>query len=122
MSGEAFTWEPEIVIPETPKYNIIETQSESMKRNFLLFDDDGSPENEWMLDFGEVLLARRNEIRAHYLAQRGPFTKFSWSNPPTYITGEAVQVRYKKDGGYKEEPVAHGQGWSVQVVFIEERS
>ena len=117
MSGEAFSWVPKNpVIPIAPKYNLVETQSENFKKQIQIAD--ASVIEQWELNFGEIRkdvgANNRTDLKLHYANQTHSAYTFSWTNPPTYISGSPITVRYRE---YEETPDVDGEIWSVKVIF-----
>jgi len=116
-----FTWTPNKVKPSTPKYNVLRTPSESLKRRY--YEIDSNEEKFYTLEFGLIQKSgaingnNRDDIRAHFDANKGFYTSFSWTGVPSYISASPVTCRYET---YEEDPDANGNVWKVTITFREE--
>ena len=110
--------EPNWVEPLAPEYNILQTESESFKAQ--TYELDSNVKEAWRLVYRGITLAERCTIRSHYTGQKGPYSSFSWTNPPSYANGgAAVTVRYRKVDGFSETPIedTNGQAWNMDLIF-----
>jgi len=114
-----FTWTPKIVIPSKPTYNILQTLTESFKRRY--YEVDSNEEQLYTLKFGWIqkttVTNNRDAIYAHYTGNKGEYSSFSWTGVPSYISNDAVTVRYVD---YQETPDVDGNVWEVTIVFRKE--
>lgn len=113
-----FIWTPDLVVPLTPRYNIIETQSEDFKRRF--YEVDSNEEQLYDLIFGEISKSLtsgpnyRDALYSHYTTNKGVLNSFSWTVPPSSISGSPIAVRYSD---YQETPDANYNVWNVRIQF-----
>jgi len=117
-----FTWTPIQVVPSAPQFNVKRTRAVSFKRRY--YEIDSNEEKLYTLNFGLIEASgalngnSRDDIRAHYDAQKGFYTNFDWTAVPTYInSGSNINCRYES---YDEVPDANGNVWKVTIVFREE--
>ena len=112
-AGDAFTVKPYIAIPETPDYNNIISESESMKKEYLNLS--ATPVERWQLHFKALTSTEMNAILTHYKDQSGGYYAFSWQSVPTYINSGSNMTGHWVDKSWKVSQTSNK--WSVQVSF-----
>ena len=78
-----FTTVPTTVIPETPEYHTIITQTESMKKEYLSLSSNRT--QKYKLLFKAITNAVFLTIQDHYDSCLGQYDNFSWTSVPSYI-------------------------------------
>jgi len=78
-----FTTVPTIVIPETPEYSTIITESEGMDKQYQLLST--TPTQRYRLIFKAIANTLFVTIQAHYHSCYGQYDNFSWTSVPSYI-------------------------------------
>ena len=120
MAGANFTLVPTWVYPLEPEYNTIETQSESMKKQYQSLSS--TPVQKYRLVFEGLSDANRGTILNHYHTCLGGYDYFSWQSVPSYIDtnldgtpdGSNMTGRWVP-GTLNMTPRANG--WDVEIVF-----
>ena len=120
MAGENFTLMPTWVIPEAPKYNIIVTQTESMKKEYFQLGD--TPVEAFIFKFDGLSDTNFKVLYDHYKSQSSGYALFSWINAyiPEYvkvllgITIGDLSGRWGKDSfKFKPKP----KHWTAEILF-----
>ena len=119
-----FSYSPNYVHSHPPIPNVQVTRGKSFKPTVYKLDNNFLRKHD--LHFGDVDLAKRNLLKAHFEGQFGPYTSFSWTNPPLYVSATALTVRYDDESagfGYEEEtPAVGGNVFSIILHFVQEVS
>jgi len=109
-----FTVTPHLVTIESKEYNIIETQSEDMKKEYYKLSD--TPTVRYRLHFKAVSSSTMGTILAHYDSAFGSYDSFSWTSVPSYIeAGASLTGRWVNDS-IKISEVGM-KFWNVQILF-----
>lgn len=87
---EVFTWQPTEVIEEEIRFKTLITQFESGKEQRR---SKGTPRRVWTMKFSR-LKDEGDAIWAFYVARRGAYETFLWTNP---IDGVQYTVRFLED-------------------------
>jgi len=110
-----FTMEPNAVIENSPVYNNISSQSDSMKKEF--FNMSAQPLQRYELKFKGLSTADKEILLSHYKARYGGYEEFVWTSVPSYIeSGVNITGRWV-DGSLEIAPI-NEQLWSCSI-FIE---
>ncbi len=87
---ETFAWEPAQVIEEEIRFRTLITPFESGKEQRR---SKGVPRRVWTMKFSR-LKAEGDQIWAFYVARKGVYEAFLWTNP---IDGQQYTVRFLED-------------------------
>lgn len=87
---ETFTWQPTQVVEEETRFRTLITPFESGKEQRR---SKGVPRRVWTMEFSR-LKAEGDEIWAFYVARKGAYEAFLWTNP---IDGQQYTVRFLED-------------------------
>lgn len=82
-AGSAFSVVPNIVLTLAPEYNNVESQTESMKKEY--YQVSAAAVEKYRLTFNAETSAERDTILTHYKDQSGGYYPFSWTSVPSYI-------------------------------------
>lgn len=97
-----------------PKYNVLETEMEGMKKKTRL--KSTTPVREWSIEIRARTNTERDAILAHYSGQNGSLTAFNWI-VPSFWGGSTYYVRYKSFA--YESPEGLGSLHNFQITFEE---
>lgn len=86
-AGSPFSETPNLVETVEPVYNNVETQTESMKKEY--FNLSTTPLERFRLTFNVRDDAERDVILDHFNDQLGSFYSFSWQSVPDYVNSGA---------------------------------
>ena len=123
MAADDFTLLPTWVYPDVPEYHNIETQSESMKKEY--YNLSSTPVERFRLKFEGMSDANFKILFDHYKGRYGGYDEFAWLNAyiPAYIktllgiTTEDLTGRWV-NGSLKFDPKP--KSWDAEVVFEKE--
>lgn len=99
-AGSAFVVTPNSVVELVPEYNNVQSQTESMKKEY--FQISATAVKTYELNFNAATQAERNTILTHYNDQSGGYYPFSWQTVPSYIgsgsniTGRWIEKSYNE--------------------------
>ena len=116
-----FSYSPNYVHVHPPVPNVEVSPNKNFKQT--VYKLDGNWIEKFTLHFGDNNLTDRDLLLAHFQGQFGPFTQFSWTNPPAYVTGSPpLTVRYDIESpgrGYEvETPAVGGQIFTINLHFL----
>lgn len=115
-AGSPFTVVPNLVVPHDPEYNNIQTQTESMKKEY--FNISGTALEKWDLLFKINTSDEMNTILTHYKDQSAGYHNFSWQSVPDYVnSGTNITGRWVPRS-LKITPVSNK--WKVELTFEKE--
>ncbi len=121
-AGATFGVSPTWVIPEEPEFHLIETQAESMKKDFNLMSGSSSVDI-YRLQFTGLSDTDYNGgsgVHDHFIGQNGGYSSFRWASVPSYInSGSDVTGRWVA-GTFNPTPKA--SSWDVEVSFEHDKS
>ena len=116
-----FAYSPNYVHAPSPVPSVEITRSRNFTRRSYLTETTFVKKYE--LHFGDVTLAKRNLLLEHFEGQYGPYTSFTWTNPPSYVSALPITVRYDEEssgmGYYEETPEVGGNVFTVILYFRE---
>ena len=116
-AGEAFTLIPNVVVPATPEYYNIITQSESAKKEYL--NVASTPTEKWELQFPALDDTGFGTLLTHYKENYGGYHSFSWQSVPAYIGGGVNMTGRWVDGSLGMTPIGRSR-WKCAIVFEKE--
>lgn len=109
-----FTWDSHRVEPIGPKYNVLVTEMEGMRKKTRL--KSTKPARSWKLYFRVQNNTERTALKGHYDGQFGELTPFYWTSIPEHISDESsIYVRYTS---YEEDPIQFNT-WEISMTFEE---
>jgi hypothetical protein len=112
-AGSAFTLVPNLVTTLVPEYNNVQSQTESMKKEY--FNISATPVESYRIDFNAITSAVRDTILTHYKDQSGGYYPFSWTSVPSYIgSGSNITGRWV-EGSLSMEKISNR--WKVSISF-----
>ena len=111
-----FTTLPSEVIEVAPDYHNIITQTESMKKEFLNLA--ATPVRRYRLKFNAQTTTVKDAILAHYDAQYGGYTSFSWATAavPAHVNGGAAMTGRWIDGSLQFTGIGYKM-WNISMEF-----
>ena len=116
-----FSYLPNYVHSPVAEPNVEVTRGKSFKQTFYKLDNNFI--RRYTLYFGDCNLTNRNNLRNHFEGQFGPYSSFSWTNPPAYVSATALTVNYDEEApgrGYEEEtPEVGGNVFQVTLHFVQ---
>lgn len=120
MAADDFALTPTWVYPETPKYNNVTTQSESMKKEY--YNISANAVEKFRLKFEGMSDTNFKTLFDHYKGRYAGYDEFIWlnANIPSYIltllglTSENLTGRWVQDS-FKFDPSS--KGWEASVIF-----
>jgi len=116
-----FSYSPNYVNSQPPIPNIEVTRGKSFKQTTYKLDNNFI--RKYDLFFGSVDSTMRTNLKNHFEGQFGPYSSFSWTNPPTYVSGTALTVRYDEESagmGYEEDtPPVGGNVFTITLHFAQ---
>lgn len=120
-----FTLVPTWVHPEEPEFHNIETQSESMKKEY--YNLSTSAVEKFRLVFEGLSDANFKTLRDHYMGRYGGFDSFLWKNSAIPediktllgLTTNDLTGRWVT-GSFKHTPKPHS--WEAEITFEREVS
>jgi len=94
-AGSAFSLVPNEVITLEPEYNNVQSQTESMKKEY--YNISTNAVEKYQLNFKALTNAERDILLTHYKDQSGDYHNFSWQSVPDYIgSGANITGRWVK--------------------------
>ena len=112
-AGSAFTVVPTLVIPLDPEYNNVETQTESMKKEY--YNISANAVEKFDITFTGKTSTEMNTILTHYKDQSGGYYPFSWTSVPSYIGGGSNMTGRWVSGSFKV--TQNSNKWDVSLTF-----
>ena len=121
--GANFTLIPTRVIPLTPKWNTLITQSEGMKKQYQSLTD--TPEEKFLLIFVKMSDANYLTLLDHYNDCQGGYDSFSWQSVPSYIDtnrdgaadGSNMTGRWEENSLSRPVINAYDVG-DIEIIFV----
>lgn len=110
---------PTWVIPIEEKYNVMETETENLHKEYDLLSS--TPRRQFRLKFDGVTDTTFATILAHYRSTSGQFAAFYWTSVPSYIdggSGSGVSMYGRWTDSPKWNPKS--KSWEVEMVFEED--
>jgi len=94
-AGSAFSLVPNEVITLEPEYNNVQSQTESMKKEY--YNISINAVEKYQLNFKALTNAERDILLTHYKDQSGDYHNFSWESVPEYVnSGVNITGRWVK--------------------------
>ena len=112
-AGSAFTLAPNEVETIAPEYNNVQSQTESMKKEY--YQISSTAVERYKLSFKVLSNTDRDTLLAHVKDQSDDFYEFSWQSVPSYIGGGAnISGRWVKKTLTMTPILNH---WRCSIVF-----
>ena len=107
---------PTWVYPILEQYNVITTQSENMKKEYLL--SSVTPQVQFRLVWTGMTDASFAGILAHWRGVSGTYAAFNWTCVPSYIDG-GDGLGASMEGRWMGSPryVPKSKSWDVELIF-----
>ncbi len=113
-AGDAFTLTPNEVVPVQSEYNNVQSQTESMKKEY--FQVSATPVDRYKLFFKVLSDAERQTLENHNKDQSDDYFPFSWTSVPNYINGGSnITGRWVKKS-LDMTPIQSGK-WKCSITF-----
>ncbi len=113
-AGDAFTLEPNVVETIAPEYNNVQSQTESMKKEY--YQVSSTPVEQYDLTFKALSTADRDTLLTHNKDQSDDYYPISWQSVPNYLGGGSnITGRWVK-GSLKMSPVGEKR-WKCSITF-----
>lgn len=114
----AFNFEVHSIDPQTPEYNVLQTDFEGWKRKTRL--KSSLPIRKWTIEVRGRSNSEKDLIVAHWSGESGPLNNFTWVILPTIWNvgyGSSYQVQY--ESMTYENPDEIANIWDFVIVFRE---
>jgi len=112
-AGSAFTLTPNTVSSMPPEYNNVQTQSESMKKEYYNISANAVERHE--LEFKALSSADMNVLLTHYKDQSAGYYPFSWQSVPNHINSGANITGRWIEGSLDMTPISNR--WKCSITF-----
>ena len=117
-AGDPFEFEVHSIDPQTPEWNVLQTDFEGWKRKTRLKSSDSI--RRWIIEIRGRTNSEKDAILAHYNDQNGPFYNFTWNVLPAIWNagyGTSFQVQYESVEYANPGNVANI--WDFTITFRE---